>query len=146
LCIILGKCKIIKSQHSKEFQNNINYYGPGYLSKAEGKSLAEDTLHLTHRTQTIRAGSDLKASFLWLASMLPDNATQAAKGGKQFSAPPSNDTYEPQQGPARQESHKDTVNGTPKSVVTNSCLIGCKAHWTRGKPCLLLEPSQIPQG
>lgn len=77
--------------------------------------------------------------------MVPDNAMQAAKGGKQLTVQPS-DAYEPQQRSARQVIHKGAVNGTATSVVTNSCLIGFKAHSTRGKSFLLLELSQIPQG
>lgn len=78
--------------------------------------------------------------------MVPDNAMQAAKGGKQLIVQPSGDTYEPQQRSARQDIHKGAVNGTSTSVVTNSSLIGFKAHSTRGKSFLLLELSQIPQG
>lgn len=66
------------------------------------------------------------------------------QGGKQLTAPPSNDTYEPQPPPARQDIHKGAVSGTPESVVTNGCLVGVKVHQRKIIPTL--GPSQIPRG
>ena len=51
--------------------------------------------------------------------MVLEGAMQLSKGGKQPIVLPSYDTYEPQQGPARQDMHKGTISSNHVTVATN---------------------------
>lgn len=54
-------------------------------------------MNFIHRTQKIRAGSDLNASSVRTKSIVPEGATQATNEGNQPIVLPISEVYEPQQ-------------------------------------------------
>lgn len=80
--------------------NLLSHGGSGWVKVAQGilrTTQASDAAlswlsgvkggFLGHKTWMVQTGSDLKASFLCLASMIPENTRQASKEGKQRSYP-----------------------------------------------------------
>lgn len=117
------------------------HYCPWFSLRGGNKSLSQKTPCISETgPRGPCTGPDLMTwkPLLWrLGFILPEDVTQAPKGGKPATTQSCCDTYEPQQQP---EWHNHPMGAevvhTPTLVLTNNSLAGFKTCSTGGQTCL----------